>query len=44
MRTPTDDAHAGHYQTAPLPTDVRTPEGTRYAPPKTEASFEEIER
>jgi hypothetical protein len=44
MRAPTDDAHAGRDPTAPPPTDAQGPEGTMYAPPETEDSFEEIER
>ena len=44
MSAPTDPIHEGHDQTAPPPTDARGPEGTLYAPPETEASFEEIER
>ena len=44
MSAPTDAIHEGHDQTAPPPTDARGPEGTIYAPPETEASFEEIER
>ena len=43
MSSTTDHGHKGHDQTAPL-TDARGPEGTMYAPPETEASFEEIER
>jgi hypothetical protein len=44
MSTPTDQIHEGPDQTAPPPTDAREPAGTMYAPPETEASFEEIER
>jgi hypothetical protein len=44
MRSTTDHAHEGHDQTAPPPTNARGPEGTRDAPPETEASCEEIER
>jgi hypothetical protein len=44
MRAPTDYVHEGHDQTSPPLTDVRGPEGPLYAPPETEASFEEIER
>jgi hypothetical protein len=44
MSSTTDHAHEGHDQTAPPPTDARGPEGAMYAPPETEASFEEIER
>jgi hypothetical protein len=44
MRAPTDYAHEGRDQTALPPTDARGPEGMMYAPPETEASFEEIER
>jgi hypothetical protein len=44
MSSPTDHAHEGRDQTAPPLTDARGPEGTMYAPPETEASFEEIER
>jgi hypothetical protein len=44
MSAPTDHVHEGRDQTAPPPTDARGPEGTMYAPPETEASFEEIER
>jgi hypothetical protein len=44
MSAPTDPIHEGHDQTAPPPTDARGLEGTMYAPPETEESFEEIER
>jgi hypothetical protein len=44
MSSPTDHVNEGRDQTAPPPTDARGPEGTMYAPPETEASFEEIER
>jgi hypothetical protein len=44
MSSTTDHGHEGHDQTAPSPTDAWGPEGTVYAPPETEASFEEIER
>jgi hypothetical protein len=44
MSSTTDHVYEGHDQTAPPPTDARGPEGTTYAPPETEASFEEIER
>ena len=44
MSSTTDHVHEGHDQTAPLLTDARGPEGTTYAPPEMEASFEEIER
>jgi hypothetical protein len=44
MSSTTDHVHEGHDQTALPPTDGRGPEGTTYAPPETEASFEEIER
>jgi hypothetical protein len=44
MSSNTDHINEGHGQTAPPPTDARGPEGTMYAPPETEASFEEIER
>ena len=44
MSSTTDHVHEGHDQTAPPLTDARGPEGTLYAPPETEASFEEIER
>jgi hypothetical protein len=43
MSSTTDHGHEGHDQTAPL-TNAWGPEGTMYAPPETEASFEEIER
>ena len=44
MNSTTENVHEGHDQTAPPPTDAREPEGTTYAPPETEPSFEEIER
>ncbi len=44
MSAPTHYAHEGRDQTALPPPDAREPEGTRYAPPATEASVEEIER
>jgi hypothetical protein len=44
MSWTTDHVHDGHDHTAPPLTDARRPEGTMYAPPETEASFEEIER
>jgi hypothetical protein len=44
MRSTTDHVHERRAQTAPPPTDARGPEGTMYAPPETEASFEEIKR
>jgi hypothetical protein len=44
MSSTTDHVHEGHDHTAPPPTDARGPEGITYAPPETEASFEEIER
>jgi hypothetical protein len=44
MSSTTDHGHEGRDQTAHPPTDARGPEGTMYAPPETEASFEEIER
>ena len=44
MRSTTDPVHKGHDQTAPPLTDARGTEGTTYAPPEMEASFEEIER
>jgi hypothetical protein len=44
MSAPKDDAHEGRDQPALPPTDARGPEGTMYAPPEMEASFEEIER
>jgi hypothetical protein len=44
MRSTTDHGHEDRDQTAPPLTDARGPEGTMYAPPETEISFEEIER
>jgi hypothetical protein len=44
MSSTTDHVHEERDHTAPPPTDARGPEGTTYAPPETEASFEEIER
>jgi hypothetical protein len=44
MSSTTDHVHEGHDQTAPPLTGARGPEGTMYAPPETEAFFEEIER
>jgi hypothetical protein len=44
MSSTTDDVREGHDQIAPGSPDARGPEGTMYAPPETEASFEEIER
>jgi hypothetical protein len=44
MSSSTDYVPEEHDQIAPPPTDARGPEGTMYAPPETEASFEEIER
>jgi hypothetical protein len=44
MSSSTDHVTEGRDQTAPPPTEARGPEGTMYAPPETEASFEEIER
>ena len=44
MSSTIDHVHEGRDQTTPPPTDARGPEGPTYAPPDTEASFEEIER
>jgi hypothetical protein len=44
MRSTTDHVHEGHDQTVPPLTHARGPKGPMYAPPETEASFEEIER
>jgi hypothetical protein len=44
MRSTTDQDHQDHDPTVPPLTQVWGPEGPRYAPSETEASFEEIER
>jgi hypothetical protein len=44
MSAPTDPVHEGRDQTTRPLTEARGPEGTMYAPPETEISFEEIER
>jgi hypothetical protein len=44
MSAPTDPIHEGLDQTAPPLREARGPDGTMYAPPEMEASFEEIER
>jgi hypothetical protein len=44
MSSTTDHVHEEPDQTAHPSADAQVPEGTMYAPPETEASFEEIER
>jgi hypothetical protein len=44
MSSTTDHVHEGHDQTAPPSADEWGSDGMMYAPPETEASFEEIER
>jgi hypothetical protein len=44
MSSTTDHGHDGRDQAAHPQTDARAPERIIYAPPETEASFEEIER
>jgi hypothetical protein len=44
MSPTTDHGHQGYDQPVQLPLDAREPAETTYAPPETEARFEEIER
>jgi hypothetical protein len=44
MNPTTDHGHEGYGQPVYPPLDAREPAGITYAPPETEASFEEIER
>ena len=44
MSPTTDRGHNGYDQPVHPPLDARESAGSRYAPPETEASFEEIER
>jgi hypothetical protein len=44
MSSTTDHVHENRDRTPHRPTDAQQAEGTIYAPPELEASFEEIER
>lgn len=44
MSSTTDQLYEGGEKTVPFPIAARSPEGSVYTEPETEASFEEIER